>query len=179
MRKDDCFQLGYVIKPHGLKGEVSILMDVDFPEDYSEMESVFLEIDRRLVPFFIESISISGNRAIILFEDIQTFEQAGELKGCGIYLPDSILPEMAEDQFYFHEIIGFAVTDEHHGDIGEITNVYASGKQDLLAISWKGHEILVPVSDDIIKQVDRENQVLKVILPDGLLEIYTTPDNEN
>ncbi len=172
MRVDDCFLLGYVIKPHGLKGEVSVLLDVDYPEVYKEMESVFLEIDRRLVPFFISALSLSGDRAVVRFEDIDTFEQAESIKGCALYLPEDELPEMDDDQFYFHEIIGFQVIDDAAGLIGTVKHVYDSGKQDLLAIDHGGTEILVPVIDEIVKRVDRENNTLYVTLPDGLLDIY-------
>lgn len=172
MRVDDCFLLGYVIKPHGLKGEVTILLDVDFPEAYREMESVFLEIDQRLVPFFISAISISANRAVVRFEDIDTFEQAESLKGCALYLPDNILPELEDDQFYFHEIIGFTVIDKATGPIGTVKDVYASGKQDLLAIDHDGTEVLVPVIDEIVRKVDRSSNTLHIVLPDGLLDIY-------
>ena len=65
MREEDCYQLGEVIKTHGLKGEVSVLLDVDFPEEYSELESVFLQMEGNLVPFFIDSIQIHDKRALV------------------------------------------------------------------------------------------------------------------
>lgn len=176
MRKDDCFLLGYVIKPHGLKGEVSVLLDVDFPENYSEMESVFLEIDQKLVPFFISAISINRDKAVVRFEDVHTPEDAMSLKGKELYLPASALEPIEDDQqFYFHEIIGFTVRDETLGDIGFITNIYDSGKQDLLAIDHKGTEILLPLIDEIVLRVDRENKQVVVALPEGLMDIYLNP----
>jgi 16S rRNA processing protein RimM len=175
MRKDDCFLLGYVIKPHGLKGEVSVLLDVDFPEDYKEMESVFLDIDQKLVPFFISAISINRDKAVIKFEDITTPEQAMSLKGRELYLPESTLPEMEADQFYFHEVIGYSVTDQTSGRLGVITNVYESGKQDLLAVDHQGIEILIPLIDEIVLEVNRENKEVLVNLPEGLLDIYLNP----
>ncbi len=54
MNKEACFQLGYVAKIHGIHGEVSIVLDVDNPEYYQNLESVFVEFNSRLVPFFIE-----------------------------------------------------------------------------------------------------------------------------
>jgi 16S rRNA processing protein RimM len=176
MRKDDCFLLGYVIKPHGLKGEVSVLLDVDFPEDYTEMESVFLEIDQKLVPFFISAISIHRDKAVVKFEDVHTPEAAMNLKGKELYLPASALEPIEDDQqFYFHEIIGFQVRDEKFGDIGVITHVYDSGKQDLLAIDYQGTEILVPLIDEIVLRVDRDNKQMIVALPEGLMDIYLNP----
>lgn len=172
MRKDDCFLLGYVIKPHGLKGEVSVFLDTDSPDSYDEMESVLLEINQRLIPFFISELSLRGDRAILRLEGVDTFEQAEELRGAPMYLPEDLLPELESGQFYFHEVIGFEVSDKEAGDIGQITRVYASGKQDLLAVDHHGTEVLIPVIDEIILRVDREDRKIHVVLPEGLLDIY-------
>ncbi|TRX53032.1 16S rRNA processing protein RimM [Fulvivirga sp. M361] len=172
MKIDECYQLGYVIKKHGLKGEVNVLLDVDHPLEYSNLESVFVEINQKLVPFFVEYIQIKQNKALIKFEDINSIEQAEDLRSCALYLPLTFLPELDSNQFYYHEIIGYAINDDQHGSIGRIKDVYTSGKQDLLAIEFKAKEILVPITDEVIRKVDHERNVLEVALPDGLLEIY-------
>ncbi|UII22614.1 ribosome maturation factor RimM [Fulvivirga ligni] len=172
MNIDECFQLGYVIKKHGLKGEVSILLDVDEPEYYQEMESVFVEINKKLVPFFMNRFSLKGKKAVVKFEDIDTAEQAEELCGHSLYLPLSFLPKLTGNQFYFHDIIGFTVVDKTAGEIGAITDIYASPQQDLLAVDYNDKEVLMPINDEIIVQVDREKKQLTVALPDGLLDIY-------
>lgn len=172
MNIGECFQLGYVIKKHGLSGEVNILLDVDVPQEYQNLESVFVEINDKLVPFFIESISIKGNKAIVRFEDVNTAEQADELKGKGLFLPLTVLPELDDDKFYYHQIISYHVMDVTAGDIGTIKDVYTSPKQDLLAIDHQGKEVLVPINDEIIGKVDHESKILNVDLPEGLLDIY-------
>ena len=80
MTKDNCFELGKITKTHGLKGEVVLWLDVDFPEDYEDLESILLEERGELVPYFMESYRLSGNRAIVKFEDIDTFEKAELMK---------------------------------------------------------------------------------------------------
>ncbi|MBL6449772.1 16S rRNA processing protein RimM [Fulvivirga sp. 29W222] len=172
MNVGECFQLGYVIKKHGLSGEVSIILDVDVPHEYQELESVFVEINDKLVPFFIESISIKGNKAIVRFEDVNTLEQADELKGKGLFLPLSMLPELDDDKFYYHQVMGYHVIDTTAGDVGVIVDVYTSPNQDLLAIDHRGKEVLVPINDEIIGKVDHEKSTLNVNLPEGLLDIY-------
>ncbi|UII27977.1 ribosome maturation factor RimM [Fulvivirga maritima] len=172
MNIDECFQLGYVIKKHGLKGEVNILLDVDDPQYYQEMESVFVEINKKLVPFFIDSLSLKGNKAVVKFEDVDTAEQADELTGNSLFLPLAVLPQLTGNQFYFHEIIGYEVVDEAQGSIGVAKDVYASPQQDLLAVDFNQKEILVPINDEIITSVDHEEKKINVSLPEGLLDIY-------
>ena len=172
MNIDECFLLGYVIKKHGLKGEVNIHFDVDDPLEYSELESVFIEFDQKLVPFFIDHVSIKGDRAVVRFEGVDDIDRAEELKGKQLYLPLAVLPKLEGKAFYYHEVMGFRVRDAKLGEIGLIKDIYTSGRQDLLAVEFNDREILIPVSDDILVGLDREARVMEVALPDGLLDIY-------
>jgi 16S rRNA processing protein RimM len=174
---DSCYQLGYVIKPHGLKGDVSIYIDADEPQVYRNLESVLIQQDNQLVPFFISKIKVSGQKAILSLEESNDIESALLLKGSALYLPLSALPKLADDQFYFHEIIGFTVEDENLGEIGPVTTVYDAGPQDLLAIEHKGKEVLLPINDETVKQVDKNKKQIFVNIPDGLLDIYLSDQN--
>ncbi len=172
MDVDQCYQLGHVIKAHGVKGEVGILLDVDVPANYKNLESVFVEINQKLVPFFISNISIKNNKAVVKFEDVEGIEQAEALKGCLLYLPLDLLPELKGNQFYYHEIINFEVIDARHGKLGPVANVYALPNQDLLTVNYQQNEVLIPIKDEIITAVDRDAREIHVNLPDGLLDVY-------
>lgn len=172
MNIDACFRLGHIIKKHGLKGEVSIHLDVDYPEDYHEMESVFVEIDKQLVPFFIDRIQLNRDKGIVKFEDVDSVESAESILGKDLYLPLESLPELDEGQFYYHEVVGYMMIDEQDGEIGAIGQIYEFPSQDLFAVDYQGKEMLVPVTDEIIQHVDHESQVIRVRLPDGLLDVY-------
>ena len=174
MRIDDCYQLGYVIKTHGLDGEVSILLDVDVPDDYHALESVFLAAkgSETLVPFFLEHIVIQQNKALVKFEDIDTIEQAEPLVKAELYLPLTSLPALSDDQYYYHEIIGFQVIDQQLGNLGTIKDVYSTAGQDLIAMDYQGKEALIPINDNIVVGVDKAQSAVHVDLPEGLLEVY-------
>ena len=87
-------------------------------------------------------------------------------------MPLASLPTLDDDQFYYHEIIGYQVKEVHAGELGVVKNVYTSGAQDLVAMEYRGKEILIPVADEILVKIDRDQQLLEVAIPDGLLEIY-------
>ncbi|MEQ8243738.1 ribosome maturation factor RimM [Fulvivirga sp.] len=172
MNIDACYQLGYVIKKHGVKGEVSVLLDVDFPEEYSELESVFVEINQKLVPFFIETIQIRDDKAVIKFEDIDDGPAADELKAKRVFLPLSTLPELDPGKFYYHQVVGYTVKDQKLGEVGIITGIFTSNMQDLITVDYDGTEILIPINDDIVHDADHENKILNVDLPEGLMDVY-------
>lgn len=176
MTIDDCFQLGYVVRTHGMKGQVIAFFDVDFPEDYEDLKSLFLLLGGRLVPFFVERVELQANsKCILKLEDVNILAEAERLKGVELYLPLEALPELEEDQFYFHEVVGYTVVDETLGELGPVKAFYDMEYQDLLAMEYQGHEVLIPVQDEIVLHADKEARVLHVNLPEGLVEVYTTP----
>lgn len=174
--KDDCYQVGHITKTHGLNGEVVFFLDVDEAKEYADIETVLVEVKGQLTPYFLESITIvKGSRAIVAFEDVDTIEQAERFIGCGLWLPLANL-EAIEDEtrFYFHEIIGYRVVDAQKGPLGIVKAVYTMATQDLIAMDYEGNEVLIPINSDIVPSINRAEKQLNVVLPDGLLEIYTS-----
>lgn len=168
---DDCYQLGKVVKTHGLRGEITIFLDVDFPDEYSELESVFVDTNGKLVPFFIESLHLQGERAIVALEDVETIDDAKPLVGKDLYLPLSRLPKLPDGKFYYHELIGFEFYDgERH--IGQVSHVYEFPTHYLLHVDHQGTEVLVPAEDEIIRSVNLAEKKIYAELPHGLLEVY-------
>jgi 16S rRNA processing protein RimM len=140
---------------------------------YQNLESVFVELNKTLVPFFIESSSLHKEKFLrVRFEDIQTEEDADEIMGSEIYLPLSMLPQLEGTQFYFHEVIGFDVLDTKHGNIGKISAINDSGAQPLFEINKNGIELLIPLIDDFIIDLDRKNKTITLETPEGLVDLY-------
>ncbi len=170
-KKEDCFYLGKITKPFGYKGELNLFLDVDSPEDYSELDGVFVEINKRLVLYEIENIRVQGNKAVVKFVDVNN-EDTDRLLGRELFLPLEMLPKLEGNKFYFHEVIGFEVEDEEKGRIGKIVGVYENTTQPLLSVDFEGKEILIPVIDQIIKEVVREEKLMKIKAPQGLIDLY-------
>jgi len=171
--QDNCYLLGYIVRTHGTTGNVVIFLDVDYPEDYDELDSVYVEIKGELVPYFIENINLQKqSNAIVSFEDVNTIEKAQALVGNALYLSLDELEELGDEDFYYHEIKGFTVTDQTKGELGIVREVYSLNGQDLIAMDYQGCEVLIPTAEDIVLKADKENKVLLVNLPEGLLEVY-------
>ena len=171
MTKDECYQLGKITKPFGIKGQVIFFLDVDTPEDYADLDSALIEVKGALIPYFFHVDNINGNKATVTFEDL-TPEEAHALVGNDVYLPLSVLPKLTGNKFYFHEVIGFHVVDEEHGDIGTIASIIEYPAQPLFQILSNGTEILVPIVDPVIKKVDRKLKTIFIAAPTGLIDLY-------
>ena len=173
MRKDECFYLGKIAKKFSFKGEVLIYLDTDEPELYENMESVFVEFNKNLVPFFIENSSLHKNDFLkVKFEDIETEADADEIMGCEIYLPLSMLPKLEGNKFYFHEVIGYDIEDQRLGVFGKIVSINDSSAQPLFEVVNGSVEILVPMIDQFLVKIDRANKKVVMNLPEGLVEMY-------
>ncbi len=172
MKIEDCYFLGNITKPFGYKGEVDIFLDVDNPRDYENLDSVFVEIKGKLVPFFIEYIRLKNKHAIVLFQDIKN-ENIDALINSKLYLPLSSLPQLSGNNFYYHEIKGFAIKDKAYGELGILIDIMDNGPQAIFQINHpSGKEILMPILDDFIENVDREHKTITTKAPDGLIDFY-------
>lgn len=171
MTIDDCFYLGRVTKPWGVKGQVILFLDVDSPEEYAGLDSAFVEIKGKLVPHFFHIDQLNGNKAVATFEEIGA-DQALELVGHDLYLPLDLLPKLEGNKFYFHEVVGFRVIDAEKGDIGTLEQVIEYPAQPLFQIMKNGVEVLVPVIDEVVEEVDREQKILRIKAPKGLIDLY-------
>lgn len=173
MKKEECFYLGKIVSKFSFKGEVLIKLDTDEPESYLEMESVFINYNDNLVPFFIERSKLHKSDLLrVKFEDVDTEEDADDLLKAEIYLPLSMLPELEGNQFYYHEVIGFTIVDQNFGEVGIIKAVNDSTAQALFEIDRNGIEILIPMNDEFIDKVDRNAKQILVTTPEGLIDLY-------
>lgn len=172
MKKEDCFYLGKVVKTHGIKGGISVRIDADDPTAYLDLKYILIEITNKLVPFFIQSIKILGDKAYVVLDSVNTHELALSFAGKDIYLPLELLPKLKENQFYFHEIGGFKIIDEAEGLIGELAQVLEYPNQSLFQLFKNDKEILIPIQDEIIKKVDKKNKTIYINAPEGLIDLY-------
>lgn len=173
MRKEECFYLGKIAKKFSFKGEVLIYLDTDEPELYENMESVFVEYNKNLVPFFIENSSFHKNDFLrVKFEDIDNEADADGILNHEVYLPLSMLPKLEGNKFYFHEVIGFEIEDKRLGVFGKIVSINDTSAQPLFEVINGNVEILIPMIDQFLVAIDRENKKVIMDLPEGLVEMY-------
>jgi len=169
---NDYFFLGVITKTFGYKGQVVVYLDTDEPEKYKTLEAVFVKEEDEMLPYMIEEFIYKGsNQAIVKFTDVDD-EVARSLVKSELYLPISFLPPLTGNKFYFHEVIGFEVIDKEKGNIGKCVDFMEISRQPIMQIEHNGIEILIPAVDEIFDEIDRENRVIHISAPEGLIDIY-------
>lgn len=173
MKKEDCFYLGKIVRKYSFKGELLIKLDTDEPDIYENLDAMFIDVRKTLIPFFVKSSQLHKSDLLrVQFEDVTSEADADSLMKCDIYLPMELLPKLEGNKFYFHEVIGFTMEDKNYGKVGTITGINDSTAQALFEVENNGNEILIPMNDEFILKVDRKNKTVLVETPEGLIDLY-------
>ena len=168
IKKEDVYKIGRIGKAHGVKGEVTFHFDDDV-FDRMEAEYLILEVDGILVPFFMEEYRFrSDSTALVKFEDIDTQDRARELTHCDVYFPR----EMAandDEEISWSFLIGFSIIDDQSGkNVGRIASVDDTTMNILFELE---DGTLIPASEDLITDIDKDNKTITIALPEGILEL--------
>src|ERR1700712_4258793 len=99
MTIEDCFRIGTILKPKGLKGELHVYIDFD-DIDSINFNIIFIETSGQFVPYFVESIKyLQKNAAYLFLEDVDTIEKASLLSKKNIYLSNKLKPKKKKAEF--------------------------------------------------------------------------------
>ena len=168
------FQLGTLLRTHGVKGDFIAALDSDSPARYKKLSLVYLEVDEVLKEYSVTKISVKEKErsATLHLQGIEDMTTAENYLKCKLFLPLSMLPKLRGKKFYFHEIAGFMVHDKQLGPLGPITTVYDRSEQPVVEFEYKEKKVLFPCHDKLIVKIDRENKIFHTDLPDGLVDLY-------
>jgi len=164
--------IGYISRTRGLKGELQFYFEIPNYEDI-DWEFIFIEIDKKLVPFFINSIDLQKNKtAFVFLDDVDDIHKAEIFVRKNIFLPEEKIPKKDEDEFDWDDFIGFTVIEAKHKTLGKIIAVEEMPQQHMITVDMAGKDLLFPFSEDWVQQIDIDQQNMYVELPEGLVELY-------
>lgn len=167
-----CELLGTLAKTHGINGSLILRLSGFETQDIKEPDTVFIEIDGLLVPFFVESFrDLSSREIIISFRDIDSADKAAELTDFPLWIPDNCITSRLKNQLPEAEIIGYQVVDKQLGPAGTVTEMIDIVQNPLLKVFHNDREYFIPFHQDIVVGIDNVKKTILVDLPEGLFEI--------
>jgi 16S rRNA processing protein RimM len=177
----DYYTLGYISKTVGIDNRLMIVADTDSIQRYKGMESFFVDLNGTLTPFFVRSTRVQPPSTIVAEVEDLDESTAEMLIGKEVYMALSSLPPLKGKKFYFHEVIGFQVKDATAGIIGKIASIFDRSTQPVFQVMTDDKkEILIPITEHFISKVNRDEKIIEMDLPEGLLDIYLgNPDSED
>ena len=168
---DELVAIAQVAKPRGLRGEVVANLLTDFPLRFEGLEEVVaVATDGRRSNLIIENFWFQKDRIILKFETIETVEQAEELRGIEICIPESAAAELDDDEFFDWQLKGCTVETAEGKLLGLVREIMRTGGTEILVVEDEGREYMIPFAESICTDVDIEGKLIRVDPPDGLLE---------
>lgn len=169
MTRDKCLLLGTISKTHGVRGELIIRITSPSFEPDENWESLFLQIDGILVPFFISSLyAPKADEWYICFDDYDNKESAQNLVGSAVWIPKDLMAKV-EEKIYMDELAGYLLINLSTGKQALINDFVDIPGNPVFEITLEGKSLLVPAQDEMIEEIDQKNRKLVMRLPEGIM----------
>jgi len=180
MNIDDFIFIGMLGKSVGTDGSVNLTPWSSYPERFKEMSSFFLTKEKAVPKKLeIEKLEITTKRISVKFKGIDSIEAANGLSGYRITIPKSERFELPEGQYYIDDLLLCNVYSTDGTLLGKMKDVWDMGPNDIYVVDYQGQELLIPVVDEFIKNIDVKAGKITVQLIEGMLPGEADPEEED
>lgn len=169
MEKEDLLRIGVITSTHGIRGEVKVYPTTDYPEQFEELETVFLDVNENLLPMEIEKVRYFKNMVILKFKGYQTINDMEPYKGKDLLITREQAVPLEEGEYFISDLIGSRVVTEDKKELGELFDVLETGANHVFLVKKPdGRELLLPYIPDCVLEIDIEAKLVKVHMMEGL-----------
>lgn len=171
IQKKEWVSVGFLPKPHGVKGAFDFTFTHDMAS-VSEPMWVMLRIDGILVPFVLEWLQVKKpGEANVKLEGIDTLVEAKRYVGCEVWMPHNFIGADETHPTDIHTLVGYRIVDRQVGEIGHVASIDDSTLNVLFVVNTQQTTLLIPVADEWIDEIDIDNKLILMNLPEGLLHL--------
>jgi 16S rRNA processing protein RimM len=169
----DYLNVGKIVNTQGLKGEVRVISQTDFPELRYKKGAVLtlFQAKKEPIDLTIKTHRKHKNFDIVSFENHPSINDVEKYRDGLLKIAKENLTELPEDEFYYHQIIGLTVLDEAGQELGKIKEILSPGANDVWVVQRsKKKDVLLPYIDSVVKSIDLEKGQVVVEIPEGLID---------
>lgn len=171
IRDSEVFKIGKLIKPHGIKGEISFAFENDI-FDRVDCPYLICRIDGIFVPFFVDEYRFKGSEtALITFEGVDSEDKAMQMSGLEVFFPRKYFEDESDDDidYSWNFFIGFSVVDKVAGNLGTIEEIDDKTINTLFLVKNDDEDLIIPATEDFVEKIDAKKRILYLNLPEGLV----------
>jgi 16S rRNA processing protein RimM len=169
---DEMAVVGVVARPHGIRGQVFVNPETDFPEDRFKVGStVYVSRGGRIDPLTVTTMRIQQGRPVLGIEGVADMDAARLLAGLELRVPAADLARLPEGTYYRHDLVGCDVVLLDGAVVGTVSAVEGEHGNTRLVASGSRGELLIPLAADICREIDTAARRIVIAPPDGLLEL--------
>lgn len=170
----ELIEVGYTMKPHGLNGEIKVIVEENYEDDFLDVEVVVLEIKGMQTPFFVESVR-GANQLIVKFENIDNRDEALKISSKKLFLKAEDINtdnnEQITDSSDIDSIIGYLLKDKNSDNQGIISDIILVNDQDMAILDLENKEVFIPLIPHWIIEKDSTKKEILMDLPNGLFDL--------
>ena len=164
-------KIGTVVSKHGYKGDIKISVASNNLDTLLDLKYLFIDLDGCFIPFTIDNLrSFSKNVLIVKLKEIRSEDEVNEVIHKNIYVDSTKIGSNIDSGFFYNDLINFEVITDSK-NIGRIENINSKLPQPVFEIIYDSRKVLIPIHEDLIKKIDKENKIIYLDIPNGLLEI--------
>ena len=150
----DFFTIGHIVAPHGVRGDVRIYPDTDFPKRFLQMKYGYIDGKK----YEVAAARLHKRVVLMKFVGVDDRNAAELLRGKELQVPREDLMPLKEGQHYIFDIIGMTAYDLQDVKLGTVTDVLRTGSNDVYVVTDdEGKEMLFAAIPDVVKSIDEES----------------------
>jgi 16S rRNA processing protein RimM len=159
--------VGKIVAPWGIRGEVKVAIETDFPERFKQLKRVYL--GEKAISFLLERSRLHKGHALLKLGGCEDRNAAEKLRGQLVQIPIEEAMPLSEDEYYVYQIVGLDVWTTEGERLGRISEILFTGANDVYVVQGERGEILIPAVEDVVLEVDLAGGRLTVKLMEGLI----------
>lgn len=161
-------KIGQVVSAVGLSGEIKIYSYAEDPGRFEKLNRLFLGEDL----FLPETVRFKGDMPILKVFGIDDRDGAEKVRGRDVFMAEEDLEELPEGEYYVKDLLGFDVVTLEGEFLGKLKDIMTDTPQKLYCVERKGGKVLyIPGVPEFIREKNVEDRTVRVVLPEGLLEL--------
>lgn len=166
---EDMLRVGVFANTHGVRGEIKVFPTTDDAQRFKKLKKVYLDTGKEKMELEISSVRFFKNLVILKFKGIDNINDIEKYKGKDLLVTRDQAVPLEEDEYFIYDIIGAKVVTEDGNEFGQLKEVLQTGANDVYVVkTTEGKEILLPVIEECILDIDIENKVVTAHIMPGL-----------
>jgi len=163
--------IGEILKPHGIKGEVKILLFNIDSKSLKNGSMAFLKDSKsNYHEYKVEAIMYSRKKNRVKFFEINSIDEADKLRSFIVNMRREDLPQLNESEYYLNDLIDYNIIDKIDNNYGTVRDILNFPANDVLSVCFNGKEFFIPIIDDVILKINHKSKKIIIDPISGLFD---------
>lgn len=167
---DSLIEIAKIVGAHGLRGDLKVRSNSGDPQLLLDAEQLHLRLPTgKTLAIQTSRRSLHKGQVLLRVQGCESLDQIEQFIGGAVLLPETQLPDLDDDEYYWSQLKGLSVVDRQRGPIGHLEQMFSTAAHDTYVVKGALGEIMFPAVEQFVLEINLQERVVKVDLPDGLV----------